>query len=302
MSKTNVQVAHIWAQGNNESARGSHFYCEQNRLYSYYTLVGCIIDGQVFLSESSMTPSTAKQLSHARRAVSYHYFTTPFFRYGSGSARPTPAELILPAVDSLLELFKSLPRKRANLESSINHYEARRQQILEVAARFNVTLPEIPEASGDLKAKAKELTRKEEDRRGEQARKEAERQEAQRIEDAAQFETWLTTGAGQCPRSYGTDGTDYITIRENTVITSQGAEAPLDHVKRAIKFYLSRKCTTLRPEETIFEAYQTNGHKIPLGHFTLDSIDEQGNVKAGCHRFTSQEISRFINQWREVLG
>ncbi len=40
------------------------------------------------------------------------------------------------------------------------------------------------------------------------------------------------------------------------------------------------------------ESYQRNGHTIHLGHFALDSVDAQGNVKAGCHEVAWEEIAR----------
>jgi hypothetical protein len=145
------------------------------------------------------------------------------------------------------------------------------------------------------------------------AAKEAARikaQKKQQKEDKKQFNLWLTTGAGRCPHSFIERGNDFITIKTDSlilageplykVITSQGAECPLDHAIKALKLYRSRDISD--HNTILFTPYRTNGHKIPLGIFTLDSIDTIGTVKAGCHTFTAKEIQRFINQWREVLG
>ena len=244
---------------------------------------------------------------------------------------------------------------RTHVTESIERYSSRRAQIFDLAVRFNVAdLPDMPEATGDLKEKAKELAAKERTRKAEQKQREEERVRAQRIIDQGQLDLWLQQGRGQFPRSFRKYGEDRLTIRDRAavtvesaekmvksptaiVITSQGAEAPLDHVIKALKFYDSRKklnykvtCTDcghisyydnpawnasgcfqeggcgnakfgLRTGECvgyIFTPYHTNGHKIPLGNFVLDSIDDAGNVKAGCHTFTAQEIARFHKQWR----
>jgi hypothetical protein len=333
MAKTNQQVAHIWAQGHKETAQGSNFRCVDNKLYSYNTLVGIIIDGTAFISADNMTPTTAKQLNYAKRATDYQYFASPAFEYGY-SGGLSAREMIEAAALELIEAFKALLRAR---KPRVEEYQQRRQEIIDIAARFSVTIPEIPEAGDDLKEKAKAYQEAERERKKKRDQERKEAEEIARQADAHDFNIWLTTGAGRCPSSYqrtyagGSQETDFLTIRGNMVITSRGAEAPLEHVRKAVRFYLSRKmgvCKTCARVTTynktasaccgapmlqqfdinkpgtpfVFEPYHTNGHKIPLGHFTLDEIDEQGNVKAGCHRFTAAEVARFINQWREVLG
>ena len=308
MSINNRQVAHIWAQGNGAKAKGSNFRCEDNMLYSYSTLIGCILDGQIYLSASNMTPTTGKQLSYARQACSYNYFSTPFFQMSRHLSWPqvTHSALITAAADVMPEAFQELLKKR---KPDTERYNERRQEIVNIAAKFNVSLPDMPVIPDNLTELGKQV-RAEQRERTKQARIAQEaRDAARRAEDKEQFDNWLTTGQGSCPYSFRKTGSDYITIKtryeEQYISTSQGAEAPLDHVVKALRFYISRKVLPEHghnPDGDIYNPYQTNGHKIPLGHFTLDSIDEAGNVKAGCHKFTSEEITRFMAQWREVLG
>lgn len=49
--------------------------------------------------------------------------------------------------------------------------------------------------------------------------------------------------------------------------------------------------------EIAFNEYETNGHTIHIGGFKLKTIDAEGNVTVGCHRFTAAEIARFRKQW-----
>ena len=127
--------------------------------------------------------------------------------------------------------------------------------------------------------------------REEAIRKEREERKEKELQAAreavkADFESWLRGETSSCPYAYRSMREAFLTIRGNIVYTSQNCEAPLDHVKKALAFYDAAP----RP-------YKTNGHKIHLGHYTLDEIDENGNVKAGCHLFTAAEIERFRKDW-----
>lgn len=77
----------------------------------------------------------------------------------------------------------------------------------------------------------------------------------------------------------------YLRVKGDTVETSRGARVPLSHVQRALPVVMA----LIRNGRT----YQRNGHTIHLGHYAIDSIDEQGNLRAGCHLFNKAEIERF---------
>lgn len=314
--KTNDQVKHLFAH--RQAGSSGNLHSDGTELRSYSTVIAFWENNVCFVSSNGMTQTTAsKHLSGLASALrgSTSFYSSAF----DIGRRPAARDCIEEEAQNLLKEFKNLPRKRY-LQEAIERYQERRQEVIEIASRFAVELPELPEATGDLKEKAKVLLEEEKKRQEEKAKEQKRLQEEQRKEDKEHFEKWLTTGAGSFPRSfdksygrgsYDVEGTDYITIRGETVITSQGAEAPLEHVRKAVKFYLSRR---VQPGDKVkaiafyapmpkgkFHPYHTNGHKIPLGHFTLDSIDEAGNVKAGCHRFSAAEIARFCETWKEVL-
>jgi hypothetical protein len=66
------------------------------------------------------------------------------------------------------------------------------------------------------------------------------------------------------------------------VVTSEGAEFPVKHAKLAFKM--------IRQTRLNKTTWQRNGHSIHLGAFQIDSIDTEGNVKAGCHTILWPEI------------
>lgn len=309
------QVIHIWAHQGQESARnGSNVHFDGPELYSYSTTIAAIIDGIVYISHNNMSATTGRHIAAARSATSHmeRFFTTAFSWSGS-NPRLTHEAMLFPAARSAVQtleyaLTDSRTRKQTKL-NAVMAYIKERERIVKHAARFNISvfMPEMtagPEAVAQYQ-EAKRIA----DEKKEAARLKA--QKKQQREDKKQFKVWLTTGAGRFPYSYRVNGADQITVaghrtdgagntlKMGMVVTSQGAECPLDHAVKALKFWSSRLNS---PFGKKFEPYHTNGHKIPLGHFTLDSIDESGTVKAGCHIFTAKEIQRFINQWREVLG
>jgi hypothetical protein len=71
---------------------------------------------------------------------------------------------------------------------------------------------------------------------------------------------------------------------ERVVETSKGAEVPLAHAVR------------LLPHIRSGVPYLHNGHSIRVGHFRIDAIDAEGNVRAGCHFIKRAEMERLAVQ------
>jgi len=325
------EIAHLWAHQSQESARNpqGNFSYNGANLYSYRTVIAQLETTPAgiryaFLSSESMTATTSKHVSDSRSATSHmERFYTPAFARWSGYAR-TIKEMVEPAIkealDDLQEAYK--PRKRAATKAAaVSAYERRRVEIQEVITAFNLegmtTMPDLdPETVAKWTDAAKVQDELDKKRRQARAAREAQEELERKERDREDYEKWLTTGAGYCPYTFRTRGADQISIKivdnnrtdetgaKYEILTSQGARCPLDHAVKALKFYESKRLTKDEAQNLPgqFLPYHTNGHKIPLGVFTLDSIDEAGTVKAGCHTFTAREIQRFINQWKEVLG
>ena len=300
----NRQVCHAWAHGNN--GRGSNLSTDGVTLTSYYTTIAARIDGIIYISQDNMSGTTSKHLSYARQAVNHKredIFYTPAFSWSGSNPALTHEAMILPAVRDALQTVEyalnETRTRQATKMKAVQAYLARRAEIVTLAARVGVNIPDMPEMEADAAGLAAYEARRAAAYKAKQER-DAEALRVQRELDAADFATWLTTGAARCPASYSRRpdmGTDYITVRGAEVVTSQGATCPLDHAIKALAFYRGRTA-----DGVTFDPWKTNGHKIALGIFTLDSINERGSVRAGCHAFTAAEISRFMDQWREVIG
>jgi hypothetical protein len=80
---------------------------------------------------------------------------------------------------------------------------------------------------------------------------------------------------------------DGCEVRGGTLETSLGAEVPLPHAFRVFRFV--KHC---RETGQAWREGESRPAHIRAGHFALNSIDESGNFKAGCHRINWSEIER----------
>jgi hypothetical protein len=92
-------------------------------------------------------------------------------------------------------------------------------------------------------------------------------------------EAWLKGEGDRYTRLSGPNGTALVRRSSDgeRLETSQGADVPWEHAVKAFRFI--RLCVE-RGED-----WHTNGRVIRVGHFTVDYITADGDMKAGCHRF-----------------
>lgn len=147
----------------------------------------------------------------------------------------------------------------------------------------------------DPKAAEKRAKRAEARERAEAAKRAAaaERDRITRLEAAEQIALWRNGADVRLPwgAQRDADGGALVRIRGEIVQTSLGAEAPVSHVRRVLRFWKDAP----RP----WQRNTDNGRvDVTLGHFTLDSIGTDGSVRAGCHFITAAEVDRV----RMLLG
>jgi hypothetical protein len=75
-----------------------------------------------------------------------------------------------------------------------------------------------------------------------------------------------------------------LRLEGNDVVTSRGARFPISHAKRALSLI---RAVINRAEE-----WRRNGHSCHLGHYSIDRIEANGTVHAGCHVVGWDEIER----------
>jgi hypothetical protein len=77
------------------------------------------------------------------------------------------------------------------------------------------------------------------------------------------------------------DAPTMLRIAGDEVETSKGARIPVSHAKRAL--------TLIRAVVARGEDWQTNGHTCHVGHYSLDRIEANGTLRAGCHVIARDE-------------
>ena len=100
------------------------------------------------------------------------------------------------------------------------------------------------------------------------------------------IDAWIAGGSNYRPL-YGVNKT-FLRVNGDKVETSKGVEFPVTHALKGL--VLIEACRSAKRE------YKRNGHTLHLGVYAIDSIDIEGNVKAGCHYVEYSEVSRIAAQ------
>ena len=123
--------------------------------------------------------------------------------------------------------------------------------------------------------------------------REAARVERERVRvaehTARAMEAWFA-GGHSTYRVSDANGNALLRLSKDgsTVQTSWGAEVPRADVERALRFYRS---VVARGDEWFLT--NIDDANARLGQFHLSAINANGNVRAGCHTFSADEIKRF---------
>lgn len=287
---TNTEVAHRWATGG-KGIKGSNFYCtDDGYLVSYNTTVGFNTGkGVVFISPESMSPSTGRQLSYARRAASHLIVVpSPVFVYGRRLHWGTfnVASAYAAAIDSFNTAVAAANKSHLTVRLHYRLESLAAHSLVLSDARFALNLDpiEIATIDYDLLDRARAYSADYDRKRRERDEKRAA---MQRVNDRATYDKWLAGEPVRCPSSYfKVDGSMSLARRGDMVYTSGGASVTLEQCRRALAFWSA--CVSAGRE------YRRNGHSEHVGPYVIQSIDLEGNVKIGCHDFSRAAIVDFI--------
>lgn len=319
---SNDMVLHVWAQQRQYSGRNQSgsFWFQGGELGSYGTTVALHYGDFVLATLDTFSPTTGKQISGLYHAVSCPVIRVDgVFQYSKTFPAkcywPKGTELKKLIIASIVETAKSYASRRRDSTRAydFNTIARKLDDLRFICERFDLKFPagyESPEQA--LGASAKEIEKAERARKREAA-KLAKQRAQQLAEDKEQFEDWLNavvcmerddakTVYVSCPYSYRHMRQAFLTVHGDMVVTSQGAEAPLEHVRKAFKVYrrvMSAPYDGPSKEWTGLAGvrWEKNGERIRMGHFELDRIMSNGDAKAGCHLFTAEELERFYNKW-----
>jgi cell fate (sporulation/competence/biofilm development) regulator YlbF (YheA/YmcA/DUF963 family) len=303
----NRQVAHVWAQQNQPEGRShnGNFWFEGATLYSYSTPIARFVEAPngkrvCLITSESFSPTTAgKHIAPAWRAVDHKAFGVPFLSFGDiysgrGPRAPSEEEAHKLNLAHLVEQYTSIVTrylKSRNFWGTRNDLVKRLDELAtsarEYAETFKLEMPAL-DVDGDAQRIWERFERLKSDpkRIAREAAKKARQEEEERLRalaDAEKLAEWLQ---GADVRFYSP--TVHLRVKGDKLQTSMGAEVPLAHAIRVFRFV--RACRERGQE------WHRNGTTIRVGLFVLDSVDTQGNFRAGCHSITWEECERLARQ------
>lgn len=302
----NAMVAHVWAQQNQDEGRSNNgqFYFRGKTIYSYrdsWPLAHFHESGLIILNTQSYSMTTSRHLSEVRSALGYgreNIVSVDSVEIlkdivnGYGTPQNIANKICATVKDQAHKYIKSAAkRKKPSLQSSdigaALSWIATAEKLcnmLESSVQFHEQLGELQRQLRDDSAaliaskgdeiKAENEAEKKRKAAKKAAAKEDHDRELERFRSGADFRDY-----------YLKEFTDKVYMRvndEGNIETSRRAIFPVDHAKKAF--------TVIRTMREKGEGWKRNGKTIHLGHFQIDEILPNGDVKAGCHFVQWDEI------------
>ncbi len=309
-----------------------HVYCQQSQddgrngnntisfrgdtLYSYAARIARIvpahITGQIMLvTNRDYSVTTRQHIGQAIRAWEGNFIRVKTLgdRYDNGPLTPEEHESNLSALE---EQYRARVERIIRMVSEPwSSYQDMlidaAQPASDYARAFNLRFTNI-DTSADLSRildnRAKREKRrnqpavkqrrewKEQAQRAKQARLEKEREQRRLnalLDNAEKIVRWRAGEAVTLPYDAQHTENNSAMLRvdkiNERVQTSLGAEVPLHQA--GLAYLLVKRCRDANEGWTPLE-----GQSVKLGHFSLDKVDGDGNIKAGCHYIAWTEIER----------
>lgn len=303
----NHMVAHVWAQQNQATGRSANgnFWFEGGTLYSYRTPIANIVQNHrgeaiaLLTTKSYSVTTSCKHMDPTRRAVSHlTNYHVPFIGICGGRNRIDSDDQTRMHQGNLDAWSQDYINARAKMMGARSRYygeaPAHLLNILNDARSycqsFGLAEPEWVskvDPSTDWRdaiARWDRLEAAESDparaakREKERQRREARKAEKQREAEAEAREAFRAGNWHSALRSLPV----MLRVDGNEIVTSHGARFPVEHGKRAFKAIVAIKASG--------QGWETNGKAIPLGHFKVDRVSPDGEVRAGCHVVAWPEI------------
>lgn len=328
-----AHAAQDYARGSNMYFRGSVVYSYGEHFPMGIRFTDKSGEPVFVLTDDGYSPTTSGHQNYVRRAVN-HYgktFHVPSLR---GIYPDTPPEEIAETVkryvaeslDQALKMKKTEPRYQ--LAEKANRYHeamlrlgaelgqlnkfarimgsirAKREKTLDGAMEYREKLA-IAKAKGDAtRAKNWEnrhaIAAEKQKKREEQEKLDREKWEIEKPQAIADWRNGKPLDSRYNRYSYSYPYNASVTDDVGTMLrlsedkkeieTSQSAHFPVEH---AVKLFPLWRTLVSHKRE-----YNRNGHTIHLGPYALDSIDSEGNIKAGCHYIKREEVEHIAR----ILG
>lgn len=282
----NAQVAHSWAQQTNRSGKGSHFFFEGKTIYSYgyhFPIARFSSPNEVLLTTQTSSVSTSRHIGYVRQAIRQDATVFHVVDVGADSkARHLDnfvamRDAIKSQLDDLAKC-RTASTKTRTVEAIINRVDQANTYSKHFKLGRRITLPP-GQSVEELTALVANWNKKE-------AAAENRWRKAQEKKSAEALDEWLLGSDNynwlvrKLPDYYLRIGSS--PTGQPIVQTSQGAEFPLIHAKRAYPVL----------KRVVANELSLNDVAITLGAFKVDYVEQDGTVVAGCHRVRWEEVQR----------
>jgi hypothetical protein len=284
------ELAHIWAHKTQSDARNSNnsMFFNGPTIFSYgahFAIAKHVTNKRgehaVLFNAGSYSKTTSKHQSYVRSAITHlTRFTVPSLdeRFTRAADHTVNIRHYTDSIQRYLEKA-ARARKEFGRNWTLREATALAIELREYGKFFGIKVPKItiPEIA-DLDDLKKQLAAK--------AAKDAAKT---RKKNAEAIQQWRN---GE--RDYVTSPNTMLRIVGNEVQTSRGARLPVEHACKGLT--LVQACVSSGRE------WVRNGHTLHLGHYSIDRIEANGTVHAGCHVVEYAEIERIAPKLRELCN
>ena len=281
---SNSELAHIWAHDHEPSIMKSanSMSCQHDKLYSYATVIGQIIDNNtVIYNTASYSNTTSKHQSLMQSATS-HYSNKIYldiYQMGLDTLVFNQADFDRLIVNPNLEKGSRLLLKASRSKKYSSMYNAQALSIFDNVEKY-ARLLDLYCIMPNTDALLETITQHDK-----QAKALEKIRRAERIKEQA--EALINWRKGEDVRNRFE--ITALRIKEDQIETTKGARIPLEH---AVKFWGLIKSWH---EKGVL--YVKDHHSIHLGNYSVNRF-ENGILTVGCHSIPYSEIESIAHQLR----
>ena len=292
----NREIPHLWAHQTQDEARNGtgSFYFRGATIYSYgsHFPIATHVKGSqgqpgILFTSQKNSVTTSQHMSMAHRSIppDVPVFTVPCQHFGFSETEDKyqHEKNFKHYTREVAEHLSTCARARSSYNKEYHHERAveLRKEALCYATFFGLPDPatdQVPDLDSERMAAIKSREAKASAKKAAETKRKAEED---RVRWAQAAEQWRK-GEYQhfLPYSLPT----MLRIEANEVVTSHGARFPISHAKRGL--------VLVRAVRARAEDWHRNGHSCHLGHYSIDCIEANGTVHAGCHVVSWDEIER----------
>jgi len=300
------EIPHLWIHQSQDSAKNSsgNLYFHGTTIYSYgshFPIADIVTrkgERAVMFTTRTYSVTTSKHLSHVHGAIpaGIQVFNVPEIFAHNYAAKDKHKANLESYRRRINEFALKSVRARTAFNKEWNHKEA-----LALAAEANLYAkffglrfkpPTVPALDGNLVRKLKA----EDDKRraaANKAEKERERlREEGRQRQRQEFIERFRNGGQFYGYGGNYDVPTMLRLEGEEVVTSRGARVPVAHAKRTLVF--------VREVMQSGEEWKSNGHTFHIGPYSLDKVEANGTVYAGCHVIPWEEIERLAPELEAI--